>query len=417
MKRLSSSIFLFKLIVIQILFFITYEEIISQYFSYLGFEKNPIKPLEIVVVLFLNLIIIKNIDYKANSIKELFKLIFVVLCIIPVSILFIEGTTNPVIYFCYAMVYLLISLPFKRLNFNFRRIATRQIHPFTYLCIAIFIIPFILQYQLNINLNNLILIDVYDTREITSLNTNRLLDYLYFPLTSVLLPIGIIQALISKKRYMAGILILLNLYMFLIGAHKQVLFNLLLVLSFYFFRKTSSQNIFTNGVILILSIGLIEFFVLDTYLISNYLTRRIAFLPAILDKYYFDFFEGNYLYWSNSWLKFILEYPYDIGVPNLIAGNYLGDWKMASNNGIISDGFSQAGFLGIIINGVIISLVLNYLNNQRISKLYSGLIFIFLINIISTNLSTVLFTHGGILLIILSSLILQNSNRDDFTFN
>ena len=86
----------------------------------------------------------------------------------------------------------------------------------------------------------------------------------------------------------------------------------------------------------------------------------------------------------------------------MIAGTYFGDWNQSSNNGIVSDGFSQAGYLGILINAIIIGFILRYINSNNIEFKYYGIIFIFLINIISTNLSTVLITHGGLLLIILS---------------
>ena len=51
---------------------------------------------------------------------------------------------------------------------------------------------------------------------------------------------------------------------------------------------------------------------------------------------------------------------------------------MSSNNGIVSDGFSQAGYLGILINAVFIGYILRYLNSNNIEFKYYGIIFIYL---------------------------------------
>ena len=61
------------------------------------------------------------------------------------------------------------------------------------------------------------------------------------------------------------------------------------------------------------------------YIFNIKLSTIELHLTAILDKYYFDFLKN--IYTGQTMVKIHLEYPYDIGVPNLLAGNYLGDWK------------------------------------------------------------------------------------------
>ena len=312
------------------------------------------------------------------------------------------GTVGLNITFGYLIIfYIIILLQSKKFGkTKFLKIKLSDKH--LLIISLILALPFFLHYGFELNFNNLMLIDVYETRAKQSTNSNMYFNYTYSLLASVFFPITMIKLLSKKKYILLSFFIILYLYFFLVGAHKQLLFNLFLIFIFFNFKNKNLERnlLFVFSVFLILSI--IEFLYFKTFLITNFFTRRVLFLPTLLDKYYFDFFETNSLFWSDSWLKFILDYPYPYGAPYMIAGTYLNDWNMSSNNGIVSDGFSQAGYLGILINAVFIGYILRYLNSNNIEFKYYGIIFIFLINILSATLSTVLITHGGLLLIFLS---------------
>jgi hypothetical protein len=379
-----------------------YTNIIYPNFNYLGFDLITSFTNNVVCYSILFITVISYNSIKVNPVASFFLFLFLAFAFIPHLILLKYGTVGLNITFGYLIIfYIIILLQSKKFGkTKFLKIKLSDKH--LLIISLILALPFFLHYGFELNFNNLMLIDVYETRAKQSANSNMYLNYTYSLLASVFFPIVMIKLLSKKKYILLSFFIILYLYFFLVGAHKQLLFNLFLIFIFFNFKNKNLERnlLFVFSFFLILSI--IEFLYFKTFLITNFFTRRVLFLPTLLDKYYFDFFETNSLFWSDSWLKFILDYPYQYGVPYVIAGTYLNDWNMSSNNGIVSDGFSQAGYLGILINAVFIGYILRYLNSNNIEFKYYGIIFIFLINILSATLSTVLITHGGLLLIILS---------------
>jgi hypothetical protein len=132
-----------------------------------------------------------------------------------------------------------------------------------------------------------------------------------------------------------------------------------------------------------------------------------------LDSFYFDFFEDNPLYWSGSIGRNFIEYRYDKPIPYVIGDVYFNDPEMASNNGIVSDGFSNAGILGVIINGLFLGFYISVIKSLNISHKFYGLYFLLLISIISSSLPVVLLTHSGIALLIFALLFQKNTTKFD----
>ena len=84
---------------------------------------------------------------------------------------------------------------------------------------------------------------------------------------------------------------------------------------------------------------------------------------------------------------------------------------MNANNGLISDGYMNLGFTGVVINILVFSIIMTFIKSLKINLKYYGLIFIFIFSIISSPLSTVIITHGGLLLLIILTLSLKNSHE------
>ena len=59
--------------------------------------------------------------------------------------------------------------------------------------------------------------------------------------------------------------------------------------------------------------------------------RRALLLSALLDYCYFDFFDENYIYWSNSFMSRFIDYPYDISPDFIIGRDYFNRPKMNAN--------------------------------------------------------------------------------------
>ncbi len=131
------------------------------------------------------------------------------------------------------------------------------------------------------------------------------------------------------------------------------------------------------------------------------------FVPSLLDYSFFEFFNENYLYWSNSFLKGIVEYPYEMSSPRIIGLEYFEKEDMAANNGLISDGFSNAGSIGILISIFLFNSFMLIIKNSNIDSRFFGIFFFVLYGFLTTAISTVFITHGGLLLLLISFFLLR----------
>ncbi|MDB4271081.1 hypothetical protein N9896_03190, partial [bacterium] len=299
---------------------------------------------------FINLILL-------NSLKKT-KFIFIVLSIffalltIPSLIAYTSPGMYPVKLLWYHQGFFLALYALSKVHIDFSRVPVINKTQALYLLLGITtigIIPYLMVYGPYINLKNLLLLDVYETRRFMSKLSNPYFGYTYSIFTKIIIPLIIVFSLELKKKVwvLVGVLYLILFYLF--GAHKTVYVGLFVVLVFY--RLSFAQSVkymvkYSNIlIVLFAALALIGY---DYPWILSF--RRIHFLPSLLDICYVDYFEGNYLYWSESILKRFIEYPYDVRATNLIGEVYFNRPDMSANNGLISDGYMNFGTFGVVFN-------------------------------------------------------------------
>jgi len=187
--------------------------------------------------------------------------------------------------------------------------------------------------------------------------------------------------------------------------------GLLVVLIFYRFSFAQSVKFIVKySSLLVVLFTIVAIFGYDYPWILSF--RRVHFIPTLLDICYLDFFEGNYLYWSESILKSFVEYPYDMRATNLIGETYFNRPDMSANNGLISEGYMNFGTWGVLINTVIVGSYFAILNSLKIPAKYFGLFVLTMFSFLSSSVFTVLLTHGGLALLIVSVFILNNKKNE-----
>jgi hypothetical protein len=257
-----------------------------------------------------------------------------------------------------------------------------------------------------IDWKNLFFIDVYKTRAATKGLSNVYFGYTYSLYTKIIIPLIIIFSLELKNRLMtfAGIVYLILFYLF--GAHKTVYLGILVVLAFYRFNYLKSANwILFLSILLMMVCFILAMVGYDYPWILTF--RRVHFLPTLLDISYLDFFHENFMYWSESILSGLFEYPYDQRHEYIIGKTYFNRPEMAANNGLISDGFMNLGTLGVLIHSVLIGGYFMVLNSLKISPRYFGLYFLVIFSFISSSIFTVFLTHGAFALLLISIFLLS----------
>jgi len=140
--------------------------------------------------------------------------------------------------------------------------------------------------------------------------------------------------------------------------------------------------------------------------LSNNIARRIFYVPSFLTFVYYEFFTNNAkVFWSNSFMSFFIDYPYNESVPFVI-GNFLNDSTLYANNSFFSTSYMNAGIFGIILYSFIMSFILFVLDiiSLRIDKniVLSLSLLPFFQVFTSADLMTSLLTYGiGVLLVVL----------------
>ena len=208
-------------------------------------------------------------------------------------------------------------------------------------------------------------------------------------------------ACIKRKKIIIVVLAILQILSFSIGGHKSVLgFTLLAVCIGFFYEKIYAklhEYFALLALVILLVFERFEYLTRGSYILSANISRRVFFLPQLINKYYYDFFSKNpYDYWTGSFLSFLgikTNYPETIGI--LIGERYMGPGCNACN-GLYSEAFSNMGYLGCFVVPAVIILIIKAISGVVDDANKSLVVFLAIIITIlfgSGNVSTALVTN------------------------
>jgi len=305
------------------------------------------------------------------------------------------------------LFFLLYFLSKIKLNFSNIPVLNKQHALYVLLTFTVLgTVPYLIVYGPHINLKNLFLIDVYETRSKMNGLSNAYFGYTYSVFTKIVIPLIIVFAFELRNRLVVifGVLWLLLFYLF--GAHKTVLVALAIVFVFYRLSYFGAvKKLITLSCVLIVLVLICAIVGYDYPWILTF--RRVHFLPTLLDIVYIDFFKNQPLYWSESVLKSFFEYPFDMNHANVIGKNYFKSDAMAANNGMVSDGYMNFGSIGVLVNAFLISIYFMILNSLKIPARYFGLFIVIIFSFLSSSTLTVFLTHGALALLLISIFLLN----------
>ncbi len=372
------------------------------------YDFNLIKYCETKLLFFT---VLFAIYFKSPS-KFLFSIenFFFIMMFIPNLIIY-EYVDSPR-FIVYSLTFFLLLLHFSsfiKINIKFRKLSENQAFYMLFLIVILLLIPIFIRYKFSLNLNVLKFQNIYEVRSASSLDTSTIVGYAYSWLSKVILPTLLVFSVI-KKRY--GLTIFggfVLMYLFVAQAHKSVFFGLPVVFCFYFFKDYYKKTaIFITGIFAAFILTHIIYITNDSIYLESILIRRTFFVPAILNTFYFDFFNNSPIYLSHSILKNIFTYPFKLPPANLIGYYYYHSTLTHANNGFISDGFMNFGYIGVIVYSILLVLVFKILDTVKINSRYLGVFFISIFTLMSSAFLTSLLTHGIIILIFLTIFIMQD---------
>ncbi len=277
-------------------------------------------------------------------------------------------------------------------------------------------IPIFITFQLHFNLKTLLLQDIYSTREIFSEKLTGYLAYLYNFEAKTLIPVALVYFMIEKKPLMITLFVAILLYLFVISGNKLVYFTPIIVIFFYYVGKNHISKItyfFLITLVLFALFPIIDHYIGgDKPIMSGTFINRFFFIPALLTHFYFDFFDGHPFYFAEShFFNMFVKSPYDMPVGFLITNEYWGSPTAFANNGIVSDGFMNLGYLGVALFSGLFALLFSLFNSFNLHKGYYGIFFSYIYIILSAPLLTCIITGGILLFVILALTILRNKEN------
>lgn len=281
----------------------------------------------------------------------------------------------------------------------------------------VFLIPIIYTFKSDVNFKTLILKNIYETRGLFSDKLIGILSYLYHLSVKTILPISLIFFMIRKKYVFVGLYFLILIYLFVISGNKFVYFTSVLLIYFYYFGKDYVSKI---NYFFLIALGLFLLFPILDYgviqvekpILSGTFVNRFLFIPALLTQWYFDFFEGKPFYFAESHLfNQVVNSPYDMPVGFLISKVYLHTTEAYANNGIVSDGFMNLGYIGVLLFSLIFSVVFGIFNSLNLNKGYFGLFFSIIYMILSVQFLSCFITGGILIFFILAVFLLRDNEQ------
>ena len=265
------------------------------------------------------------------------------------------------------------------------------------------------------------MLDIYGLREeAANYGMSTLAKYAYGTV-QVCIPFLSVWALDNKNIKMFVVLCSAQLLAFFSQGSKTSFFALVVAIIVHVFigdrKKKNSINTIKNakyrtsiiikGMCIAQAITILEYYVLKTSFLVDYLCRRMLFLPNLLNIYYHDFFSKNeFDYFRSSVVRlFGFTSPYaNTKIPYIIGETYFNAPNMYTNNGLFSDAYMNLGIAGIVVLPFFIVLLLKLfdkcMGDANLALQIGAAVYI-VICMIGTSFFTNLFSHGFLIMALL----------------
>lgn len=254
----------------------------------------------------------------------------------------------------------LITIDIERFNIKLYMLAT---------IFFIIIIAGVYNYnklEINLDLNM-----VYNVRETYSkANVTIWLSSIKNFGSIILIPIFMTYSFLNKKWILLVFSVFVQLALFSITMEKTILFSIFVVFGTIIFKKLVQKNptlFILFGVFFLNFSAFLEGIFLKTTKIFVLFSRRMMYLPALLNYEYYDFFSRHKkLFWTQdiAFLHKIFRHQYEQSVIDIINYNYFGGFVPSPNSGMFSEAYMHFGIFGIIIYGVLFALFIYILQRN-----------------------------------------------------
>ena len=234
--------------------------------------------------------------------------------------------------------------------------------------------------------------------------------------SNILIPLLILMAFVRKKIILVLIGCAFLILNFSYAGHKSIFFlGVIFFIGYFFWRKRMTCFFMPAGCIVGI-IGILEYFFSSHAYIISWFFRRQGYTLAQLSDYYFRFFSENPtdIFRSTFLGKVGFSSPYALPIPSVIGNNY-STQTVSSNNGLLADVWSHLGVIGIIIMPIILIVcfrLFDMATSGLPGRYFVGFAVYYAVSYSNTTWSTILLTHGYLIMCIVFFLFPRNNMQE-----
>jgi hypothetical protein len=405
------SIFFYKIILDLSYFFV-----ISPVWGYAKFSLSP-NILKLAESFFLLIVIFVLMPKSKEKLSNIMIWLLILISYVPLLTLFALMDQSRAYMYAVTGFWMLVFLLLKSPSVSTIFFKKSQSKIISYsMFFGLFLTVFLMIYKYFGFFLNFDLTKVYEIRSEYAGMEIPLAGYLFTWLAYIINPVFFVFFLVKRKWIPVFFIVFLQILIFSSTGLKAFLFIIpfVLVLTWVATRKNPLFYL-SAGLIGIIMLGMISYWLVDDVWISSLFTRRTLLIPSQLSFFYYDFFqehEPTFLSQHRIFQKF-LDYPYHLTPPHLIGEVYFDKPEMGANNGIYADAYMNFRFVGFILWSILLTIILKLIDsfsknkNIRITIATVAMPVLFLTN---SALLTCLLTHGLLVSLVLLYLLPKKNN-------
>ena len=245
---------------------------------------------------------------------------------------------------------------------------------------------------------------VYEYRDLSAKNLGGIFSYISPIMTKAVLPVLCGWCLLTKKKWAFAIAVSLGFISFAFTGHKSAAFFPFVVAFLYWFSAKEFLKIFILSLLFLTVVSVLDFWLANKFghdaWIGSLIARRTLLVPAHIDTSYVAYFSNNpFYFWENSKFSFgLVDRSYEVGAPYQIGSEVYGSNVLGANTGFLGSGFANAGIFGVYLYATLLGLLTAFCRGA--SNVFGERFIIavgsvpFIVLITSSDLTTVLLTHG-----------------------
>lgn len=403
----KNRVIIISVLILYLLLIFIYTIVAKEYSYFVTQFMNQFSILRLLISTAILGILLALIPRIKDDITLFIYVCVLVLLFLGEAVCYIFNNSNPVALIgVTAFLVFIVMLQKTKLEIRESKLAKNPMPVLLIIAILLFI-PFVILYHDKINLNNLFLSDVYETRAVFRENQYRIIGYITAPLSRVILPALIALSIKHKKYNYLVVCSIMVLFVFLCGALKSILFGLFAVLLFYKGDYNDKCVRLLIGLIISSILGIGLYYVFKNIEIIN-IFRRVFFVPPRLNSFYADYFLGNPDYLAHSPLGLgLTENEFGSSLSMYFGENIMNAPGFNANVGLIIEGFISFNYIGMILFAFLAAIIMHYFRWIKTNRIFAGILFVYIYYINTAFLSTLLLTHGLLFLILFAYLFMR----------